>query len=51
MGGLFAAPGTVLFELDFALYFALIFAAPVVDAFAGLAGKFYESVLGHTCKI
>jgi hypothetical protein len=36
----FFAPLAILFELDFALDFLLVFAAPVVDAFAFTAGQF-----------
>jgi hypothetical protein len=36
-----------LLELDLALDFFLVLAAPVVDAFAGCAGQFDQLVLRH----
>jgi hypothetical protein len=41
------APVAVFFKLDFALDKFLVLVAPVVDALAFVAGKFYEAVLGH----
>ncbi|OHA17760.1 MAG: hypothetical protein A2664_04080 [Candidatus Taylorbacteria bacterium RIFCSPHIGHO2_01_FULL_46_22b] len=38
-------PIAKLFELDFALNFLLVFARPVVYAFALATGEFYEAIL------
>jgi len=45
-----AAPTTILLELDLALNEFLIFARPIVDATALLAGQFYELILGHSAE-
>jgi hypothetical protein len=45
--GLDPAPFAEFFQVDFALYFALVLAGPVIDALALRAGEFDESVLGH----
>jgi len=47
MRGFFTAPFAEFFQLNFALYFALVFAWPVIDALTGGAGEFYEAILGH----
>jgi hypothetical protein len=44
---LFSAPSAILFELDFFSNEFLVFAGPVIYPFAGSAGKFYKSILGH----
>jgi len=44
LGSLFA-PFAVFFELDFFDNEFLIFAGPVIYAFASPAGKFYKSIL------
>ena len=41
----YLAPIAKLFELDFALNFLLVFARPVVNAFALTTGEFYEAIL------
>ena len=38
--GVLPAPPAVLLQLDFALHQLLIFATPIIDSAAGLAGKF-----------
>jgi len=43
------APLAKFLELYFALNFFLILAAPVIDPFAGAAGKFDKSFLRHDC--
>jgi hypothetical protein len=45
VGSLLFAPLAPLFKLDFALYFFLIFGAPVVCTLTNAAGQFYESIL------
>jgi len=45
--GLFFAPFTILFELNLALNFFLVFTTPVVDALTILASQFNEKILGH----
>ena len=44
---LLSAPFTILFELDLFSDEFLVFAGPVIYPFAGRAGKFYKSILGH----
>ena len=48
MHGLLATPLAKLLELDFALNFLPIFAAPIVDAFAHTALELYQLVLRHS---
>jgi len=43
--GLLAAPFAILIKLDLFSDEFLVLAGPVIDAFAGSAGKFYKSVL------
>lgn len=45
MGCLSVIPLAIFFELNFAFYFALIFAGPIVDPFTFRALKFYEKIL------
>ncbi len=45
MLGLLSAPFAVLFELNLFGDEFLVFAGPVIDAFASSAGKFYKSIL------
>jgi hypothetical protein len=51
MLGLLAAPFAVLFKLDFFCDEFLVLAGPVIYAFAGRAGKFYKSILGHRYRL
>ncbi len=48
MYGLLLTPFAPLFEFDFSLNLFFILSAPIVNALAGGAGKFDESILGHT---
>jgi len=45
MFGLFATPLAVFLKLDFFSDEFLVFAGPVIYAFAGSASKFYKSIL------
>ena len=47
MLSLFSTPIAILFELNLFCDEFLVFAGPVIYAFAGSAGKFYKSILGH----
>jgi hypothetical protein len=47
MLGYFATPFAILFELNLFSDEFLVFAGPVIYPFAGSAGKFYKSILGH----
>jgi hypothetical protein len=45
MIGLLSAPFAILFKLNLFSDEFLVFAGPVIYAFAGRAGKFYKSIL------
>jgi len=47
MLGLFAAPVTIFQKFNLFSNEFLVFAGPVIHAFAGGTGKFYKSILGH----
>lgn len=46
---MFPAPIAKLRQLNLALHFFLVFLAPIIDALAGRAREFDQSVLGHRC--
>lgn len=45
MDGVFLTPFAILFQLNFTGHQLLILAGPVVNALAGIAGQFDESIL------
>ena len=47
MDTLYAAPLTVLLELNLALNKLFVLRRPVVNAFAFLAGELYQAILRH----
>jgi len=50
MNCVLAAPWAILFQFNFPFNFALIFASPMIDAFAFFALQFKYIVLGHKIK-
>jgi hypothetical protein len=45
MHGVLLTPLAEFIKLNFAFYFSLVLARPVIDPFAFRAGEFYESIL------